>query len=201
MPAHVPSLNSEGPQLAAYINQQLDGIANAAYGLTEKQAHAAPTASSLSIAALINHTTQATASWLDRVEAAPGEPADKPASVREAAARHAAEWSPQRSLAELIEALRALQTRVSAIGDRVDVTTAVPVPSDAPWWPKDTESWQVRWVLMHLIEEIARHAGHADIVRESIDGATMYELLAGAEGWPETDWLKPWPGPRSSMSP
>ena len=32
----------------------------------------------------------------------------------------------------------------------------------------------------------------ADIVRESVDGATMYELMAGAEGWPETEWLKPW---------
>jgi hypothetical protein len=50
----------------------------------------------------------------------------------------------------------------------------------------------VRWVLLHLIEELARHAGHADIVRESIDGATAYELMAAAEGWPETDWLKPW---------
>jgi hypothetical protein len=46
--------------------------------------------------------------------------------------------------------------------------------------------------LLHLLEELARHAGHADIIREHIDGATMYELMAGAEGWPETDWLKPW---------
>lgn len=30
----------------------------------------------------------------------------------------------------------------------------------------------LRWVLMHLLEETARHAGHADIVRESIDGST-----------------------------
>ena len=50
----------------------------------------------------------------------------------------------------------------------------------------------MRWVLLHLIEEIGRHAGHADIVRESIDGATMYELMAAAEGWPATDWLQPW---------
>ena len=42
----------------------------------------------------------------------------------------------------------------------------------------------MRWVLLHLIEETARHAGHADIVRESIDGANAYELMAAAEGWP-----------------
>ena len=50
----------------------------------------------------------------------------------------------------------------------------------------------MRWVALHLIEELTRHAGHADIIRESIDGATMYELMAGLEGWPETDWIKPW---------
>ena len=42
------------------------------------------------------------------------------------------------------------------------------------------------------LDRLACHAGHADIVRESIDGATMYELMAAAEGWPATDWLKPW---------
>ena len=43
-----------------------------------------------------------------------------------------------------------------------------------------------------MIEEVARHAGHGDIVREAVDGATMYGLMAAAEGWPETPWLKPW---------
>jgi hypothetical protein len=40
------------------------------------------------------------------------------------------------------------------------------------------------FVLLHLVAETARHAGHADIVRESIDGATAFPLLAAAEGWP-----------------
>jgi hypothetical protein len=52
--------------------------------------------------------------------------------------------------------------------------------------------WWVRWVLMHLVAEIARHAGHADIVREGIDGATAFPLMAAAEGWPATPWLQPW---------
>jgi len=73
--------------------------------------------------------------------------------------------------------------------------TPVPVPHDAPWFPRDVSHWSVRWVALHLVEELARHAGHADIVREAVDGATMYELVAGREGWPETDWLKPWHPP------
>ena len=58
-------------------------------------------------------------------------------------------------------------------------------------WP-DGRHWDLRWVLLHLIEETARHNGHADIVRESVDGATAFPLLAAAEGWPDTDWLKAW---------
>jgi hypothetical protein len=61
-----------------------------------------------------------------------------------------------------------------------------------PWNRNDLVFWTLRWVLLHLIQETARHAGHADIIRESVDGATSYPLLAAAEGWPATDWLKPW---------
>jgi hypothetical protein len=80
----------------------------------------------------------------------------------------------------------------AAIASVDDLSRPVPVPKGVPWFPADVEAWTVRWVLLHVLEETARHAGHADIVRESIDGATMYELMAGAEGWPETEWLKPW---------
>jgi hypothetical protein len=36
---------------------------------------------------------------------------------------------------------------------------------------RDEQHWDLRWVLIHLIEETARHAGHADLLREAIDGA------------------------------
>jgi hypothetical protein len=80
----------------------------------------------------------------------------------------------------------------------VPLDQPVPVPKGVPWFPADVDAWSVRWVLLHVIEETARHAGHADIVRESIDGATMYELMAGVEGWPESEWLKPWSPPATT---
>ena len=51
-----------------------------------------------------------------------------------------------------------------------DLDTPVPVPP-APWNPPDVAAWSVRWVWLHVVEELARHAGHADIVRELVDGA------------------------------
>ena len=56
-----------------------------------------------------------------------------------------------------------------------------------PWIPAGMV-WSPRWVLLHLIEETARHAGHADIVRESLDGATCWTLMAAAEGWSDLPW-------------
>ena len=76
--------------------------------------------------------------------------------------------------------------------ETADLDAAVPVPRDIPWFPKDQKAWSVRWVILHVINELARHAGHADIVRESIDGATMYELIAGLEDWEIEGWVKPW---------
>jgi hypothetical protein len=36
----------------------------------------------------------------------------------------------------------------------------------------------MRWLCLHLVRETARHAGHADIIRESLDGRTAFELVA-----------------------
>jgi hypothetical protein len=52
-----------------------------------------------------------------------------------------------------------------------------------------------RWILLHLIEETARHAGHADLIREALDGALSGPLMAAAEGWPADGWVKPWRPP------
>ncbi|MGH3855467.1 MAG: DUF664 domain-containing protein, partial [Pseudonocardiaceae bacterium] len=48
---------------------------------------------------------------------------------------------------------------------------------------------------LHLITETASHAGHADIIRESLDGATARPLMAAAEGWPANPWVQPWKTP------
>jgi uncharacterized damage-inducible protein DinB len=51
----------------------------------------------------------------------------------------------------------------------------VQMPS-APWDP-DPEPWSVRRIVLHLLRETAQHAGHADIIRESLDGASTTDQL------------------------
>jgi uncharacterized protein (DUF1800 family) len=100
---------------------------------------------------------------------------------------------PGETLASVIDKYDAVARETEAVIEKIaDLGQAVPVPPGVPWFPDDVEGWSVRWVLLHLITETARHAGHADIVREAIDGATAFPLMAAVEHWPATDYLQPW---------
>jgi hypothetical protein len=181
-------MTDEKTQLLAYIEQQRDGLRNAAYGLTDEQARRTPTAGTLSIGGLIKHVASTELGWLEATVQRPLRDAtDDPM------ARYADEFAfgPDDTLVGALARLDEVAALTEAEVASLDLDALVPI-GDEPWNPKDIDHWTVRWVLLHLVEEIARHAGHADIVRESIDGATMYELLAAAEGWPATEWLKPW---------
>ena len=102
-------------------------------------------------------------------------------------------FGPDETLADVLAAYDDTAKSTDAVIDGIaDLGQPVPVPKGVPWFPDDIDAWSVRWVLLHLIQETARHAGHADIVRESIDGATAFPLMAAAEGWPATPWLQPW---------
>ncbi len=129
-----------------------------------------------------------------RVAAAPDALQEDPRPLEQRTAEHANEFvmRPEETLAGSLEAFAAQNAESLRLVDTTDLDAAVPVPRDAPWFPKDVKAWSVRWVILHVINELARHAGHADIVRESIDGATMYELIAGLEKWQPQPWLKPW---------
>jgi hypothetical protein len=165
-----------------------------AYGLTDDQARSKPSVSALSIGGLVKHATGVQHSWTARVTAAPGSPPRDDRPFDEQAAEYQDQYlmRDDETLAELLERLRAQNEETLRIFGEADLDAAVPVPHDVPWFPQDLDVWNVRWVAMHLVEELTRHAGHCDIIRESIDGATMYELMAGIEGWPETDWIEPW---------
>ncbi|MBV1851568.1 DinB family protein [Catellatospora tritici] len=184
MPGLVPPVADEREGLLAYLDQQRQVLKLAAYGLTDEQARLTPTAGSLSVGGLIKHCAAMETQWIDTMLQRPGQPLDYEASFR---------LGLDETLAGVIERYDTVAVATAAAVALVtDLGDPVPVPQGVPWFPKDVAAWSVRWVLLHVIEETARHAGHADMVRESIDGATAFPLMAAAEGWPETPWLKPW---------
>ena len=186
MPGTVRPITDERDGLLAYLAQMRYVLRLTAYGLTDEQARATPTASALSVGGLIKHVAMAERVWTERVREVP-----QTYSREDYLAHfHLAEGETLQDVLDLLDEVAA-ETE-AAIAEVEDLGQPVPVPRDSPWFPQDVEAWSVRWVLLHLVQEIARHAGHADIVRESIDGATAFPLMAAAEGWPETPWMRPW---------
>jgi uncharacterized damage-inducible protein DinB len=191
MPSPAPD---ERQTLLEFLRFNQNAFFAVAYGLTDEQARSKPSVSALSIGGLIKHAAGVQRGWMNRVESAPEFPPRDERPMAEIVAEYEDEYvmRDDETLEELLDKLRAQNEETLRIFAGADLDTPVPVPHDVPWFPQDLDFWNVRWVALHLIEELTRHAGHGDIIRESVDGATMYELMAALLGWPETDWIKPW---------
>ena len=195
MAATVPPFAGERELLTGYLAHQRYLVRVATYGLSDEQARLTPTASALSVGGVAKHLTRVERNWMDLVLQRPRKPMEQ--AAREYMAGFHLE--PHETLAAVLDGYaRAAAETDAIIAGIADLGHAVPIPKDTPWFPQDVDAWSVRWVLLHLIEETARHAGHADIIRESIDGATAIPLLAALEGWAETPWVKPWKAPASA---
>lgn len=193
MPAMPPPIADERAGLKEYLAAQQYAFHAIAYGLTDEQARSTPSVSALSIGGLIKHVTQCQRGWMERVAAAPELSERDRRPMQDQAQEYGDQFvmRDDETLADILAAFERQNAETIRLVETVDLGAAVPVPPGVPWFPQDVPAWSVRWVLFHLIEELARHAGQGDVIRESIDGATLYELLAGLEGWPATEWLTP----------
>ncbi len=184
MPGLVPPVLDERDALLSYLDQQRDGIRYATHGLTDADAKARPSASELSLGGLVKHAALVERAWTTFLQEG-----DSAVFMPEG------DWADGFRLVagETLADVRTFSADVAVrtekiVGDIADLGAPLPpTGSDAPWIPAGLV-WSPRWVLLHLIEETARHAGHADIIRESLDGATCWTLMAAAEDWPKQSW-------------
>lgn len=168
MPLLTETQTAEREALLTCWEEQREALRRAAGGLTDKQAHSTPSVSALSLAALLTHAVRGEPAWVPVLRGEGGDWTGRDG---------AAEFVPQdgRSTADLLrEHRRVGEQVVRTVRALPSLDRRVPLPA-TPWGPPEGPR-SVRWILLHLIAEAARHAGHADIVRESIDGATAYEL-------------------------
>jgi uncharacterized damage-inducible protein DinB len=135
-----------------------------AQNLTDEQARQRPTTSELSIGGLIKHVSIVEARWTRFITGG-------------AAAMGAAgedDWVngfrmlPDETLQGLLDRYAELAAGTDELIRTVDLDSAWPLP-EAPWFEPNT-SWTARRVVLHVIGETAQHAGHADIIRETLDG-------------------------------
>ncbi|WP_328910897.1 DinB family protein [Streptomyces sp. NBC_00234] len=179
MVTHVPS-ETHGDERGALLNfveAQRGALRRSLIGLTEEQAASRPSVSELSLSGLVKHVAETELNWLRMAQQQPNEKV-----------RTQETWGDSFRLVEdeSVPGVLAFWAKVSAeteefIASVDSMNDTFPLP-EAPWFPKDGRV-SMRWLLIHLVEEIARHAGHADIIRESLDGKTAFELVALDAGY------------------
>jgi hypothetical protein len=92
------------------------------------------------------------------------------AMTEESYAEHAASFrmEPGDTLAGLLERYDEVARRTDELVASVDLDAVQPLP-EAPWFEPGS-TWTARRAFVHIVAETAQHAGHADILRETLDG-------------------------------
>lgn len=137
--------------------------------LTDEQAAQRPTASELCLGGLIKHVTVGERQWVDFI-------LDGPSAMDHGKDWQVGDWldifrmRDDETLAGVLAEYEQVAGRTDQIVATLpDLDASHPLPT-AAWFDPDA-SWSARRVLLHLIAETAQHAGHADILRETLDGA------------------------------
>jgi uncharacterized damage-inducible protein DinB len=162
-----PETGPELDQLTSYLDLQRATMLWKTEGLTREQLAQPHPPSTLTLGGLLNHLALVEDSWF-RVRFA-GFPDDELWAGIDWDAdpdfefRTAAELEPEELRRRYEEACARSREVVAAAGS-LDQLSVQPRGNG--------KHFDLRWVLLHLIEETARHAGHADLIREAIDGST-----------------------------
>jgi uncharacterized damage-inducible protein DinB len=171
MTAAATEIDAERSDLLAMLGQHRHFLRYTTQGLTDEQARARTTVSELTLGGLIKHVTRVERGWAEFI-------VKGPSAMRDASDMAEADYAQWRDEFRLLDGetlagvLADYEATAAATDELVrtlpDLSATHPLPT-APWFPPG-ERWSARRVLMHIIAETAQHAGHADILRESIDG-------------------------------
>ncbi|MEU8981402.1 DinB family protein [Streptomyces sp. NPDC048309] len=181
------TLDAERLDLLAALATARSTLINTTRGLSDEQAGKRPTVSALCLGGLIKHVASTEEGWMRFVLEGPSAiHYDLPegvtwADLEAGTAREVPQWAidrqndfrmlPGETLAGILERYEQVAARSEKVIASVpDLSATHPLP-EAPWHePGAVRS--VRRVLAHVIAETAQHAGHADILRETLDGQT-----------------------------
>ncbi|WP_061290350.1 DinB family protein [Herbidospora cretacea] len=160
----------ERDDLIATLKKHRGFLRHTAKDLTDEQAGQRTTVSELCIGGLVKHVTSVERGWAEFIVEGPKAMGDFTQMTEADWQRRADEF---RMLpGDTLTGVLAEYEKVAAQTDELvaglpDLNATQPLPK-APWYQED--AWTARRVLLHIIAETAQHAGHADIIREAIDG-------------------------------
>jgi hypothetical protein len=138
-------------------------------GLTDEQAAQAPTASELCLGGLIKHVAATEKGWIDFILEGP-KSMEPPTDGDYTEFANGFRMLPGETLAGILDEYDRVAARTDELVRTLpDLDLSHELPA-APWFPPGAR-WSARRVFVHIVAETAQHAGHADIIRESLDGA------------------------------
>lgn len=160
----IPQAAGEMETLTSFLDYYRAVVLDKAAGLTQAQLGTSLPPSSMTLAGMIYHLTVVEAHWFSDMFV--GEGIGEPWASVDWDADRDWDWhvAPSMDPDEVFEAYRRTCDRSREI---VAAATSLDQLSVND---RKGEKWSLRWILVHMIEETARHAGHADLIRESIDG-------------------------------
>ncbi|HEX4059775.1 MAG TPA: DinB family protein [Streptosporangiaceae bacterium] len=164
--------DGERADLLAALGKQRHFVRLTVRGLTDDQARERTTVSELCLGGLIKHVTSAERGWVKFIVDGPSALGSVTDMTEADYARRADEFRllPGETLAGVLAAYADVARRTDElVASLPSLDDGHPLP-EAPWFEPNTR-WSARRVLLHIIAETAQHAGHADILREAIDGA------------------------------
>jgi len=168
MSASGPVAGERG-DLVQSLARQRQFLRHTTRDLTDEQAAQRTTVSELTLGGLIKHVTLTEQQWIDFIVEGPSAMGGWDEASR-TAWMNAFRMGDGDTLAGLLEAYEAVARRTDdLVAALPDLDADQPLPQ-APWFEPGAR-WSARRVLLHVIAETAQHAGHADIIRESLDGA------------------------------
>ncbi|OIJ91287.1 DinB family protein [Streptomyces monashensis] len=167
-----PTVTGERADLLEMLTKQRHFLRFTTRDLTDEQAGRRTTASELCLGGLIKHVAAVERNWVDFILNGPSAMPDFTAMTEADWARRADQFRllPGETLADVLADYAEVARRTDdLVATLPDLAATHPLPK-APWFEPGAQ-WSARRVLMHIIAETAQHAGHADIIRESLDGA------------------------------
>ncbi|MGI5132583.1 DinB family protein [Pseudonocardia sp. CA-107938] len=163
--------------LVRYLQRSRDAVLRGLDGLSEYDARRPVVPSGNNVLGLVKHLATME---LDYLGSCVGRPAEPPVPwVADGSVDQSADtWaSPEESRAEIV----ALYKRAWAHSDASVAALPADAPAHVEWWPPERQHTTLGHLLVHLVDETARHAGHVDILRELVDGRTDNPGFEGAE--------------------
>jgi Protein of unknown function (DUF664) len=143
-------------------------------GLTDDQARQRTTASELTLGGLIKHVAEIESGWVDFILDGPGAMGGGDIDWSEPTPEQVEQYTsgfrllPDETLEGVLARYDEVARRTDELVATVDLDLSHPLP-EAPWFPKGATR-SARRAFLHIVAETAQHAGHADIIRESLDG-------------------------------